>query len=173
MCPESPSQIPTPFLFPSEVTVILNCVFLISLLFFIFYRIFSSVHSLSRVLLFATPWITPRWASLSIPTPRVYPNSCPLSWWCHPAISSSVVPFSSCPQSFPASGISHIIVPLNNIVFCYPFFELHINGCMNFVVFLFLLNKIYSFICTARIQSFFTGLQISMEGILTNCPFYC
>ena len=37
------------------------------------------------------------------PTPRVYPNSCPLSWWCHPAISSSVVPFSSCPQSFPAS----------------------------------------------------------------------
>ena len=37
------------------------------------------------------------------PTPRVYPNSCPLSQWCHPAISSSVVPFSSCPQSFPAS----------------------------------------------------------------------
>ena len=38
------------------------------------------------------------------PTPRVYPNSCPLSWWSHPTISSSVVPFSSCPQSFPASG---------------------------------------------------------------------
>ena len=38
------------------------------------------------------------------PTPRVYPNPCPLSRWCHPAISSSVVPFSSCPQSFPASG---------------------------------------------------------------------
>ena len=38
------------------------------------------------------------------PTPGVYPNSCPLSRWCHPAISSSVVPFSSCPQSFPASG---------------------------------------------------------------------
>ena len=37
------------------------------------------------------------------PTPRVYPNSCPSSRWCHPAISSSVVPFSSCPQSFPAS----------------------------------------------------------------------
>ena len=34
----------------------------------------------------------------------VYPNSCPLSRWCHPTISSSVVPFSSCPQSFPASG---------------------------------------------------------------------
>ena len=37
------------------------------------------------------------------PTPRVYPNSCPSSWWCHPAIWSSVVPFSSCPQSLPAS----------------------------------------------------------------------
>ena len=37
------------------------------------------------------------------PTPRVHPNSCPSSWWCHPAISSSVVPFSSCPQSLPAS----------------------------------------------------------------------
>ena len=38
------------------------------------------------------------------PTPRAYSNSCPLSWWCHPTISSSVVPFSSCLQSFPASG---------------------------------------------------------------------
>ena len=37
------------------------------------------------------------------PTPRVHPNSCPLSQWWHPAISSSVVPFSSCPQSLPAS----------------------------------------------------------------------
>ena len=38
------------------------------------------------------------------PTPGVHPSPCPLSWWCHPTISSSVVPFSSCPQSFPASG---------------------------------------------------------------------
>ena len=38
------------------------------------------------------------------PTPRVYPNSCPLSQWCHPTISSSVIPFSSCLQSFPISG---------------------------------------------------------------------
>ena len=38
------------------------------------------------------------------PTPGVDPNSCPLSWWCHPTISSSLVPFSSCPQSFPASA---------------------------------------------------------------------
>ena len=38
------------------------------------------------------------------PTLGVHPNPCPLSQWCHPAISSSVVSFSSCPQSFPASG---------------------------------------------------------------------
>ena len=38
------------------------------------------------------------------PSPRVCSNSCPLNWWCHPTISSSVSPFSSCPQSFPASG---------------------------------------------------------------------
>ena len=40
------------------------------------------------------------------PTPGVHPSSCTSSWWCHPAISSSVVPFSSCPQSLPASGSS-------------------------------------------------------------------
>ena len=38
------------------------------------------------------------------PTPRVYSHSCPLSRWCHPTISSSVIPFFSCLQSFPASG---------------------------------------------------------------------
>ena len=38
------------------------------------------------------------------PTPGAYPNSCPLSQWCHPTISSSVAPFYSCPQSLPASG---------------------------------------------------------------------
>ena len=39
-----------------------------------------------------------------LPTPGIYPNSCPLSLWCHPTILSSVSPFSSCPQSLPASG---------------------------------------------------------------------
>ena len=38
------------------------------------------------------------------PTSRVHSNPCPLSWWCHPTISSSVIPFTSCPQSSPASG---------------------------------------------------------------------
>ena len=39
------------------------------------------------------------------PTPGVYSNPCPSSWWCHPTISSSIVPFSSCPHSLPASGL--------------------------------------------------------------------
>ena len=43
-------------------------------------------------------------ASLSITNSGVHSNSCPSSWWCHPAISSSVAPLSSCPQSLPVSG---------------------------------------------------------------------
>ena len=48
-------------------------------------------------------WTGARQASQSI-TPGVHPNPYLLSWWCHPTISSSVIPFSSCPQYFPASG---------------------------------------------------------------------
>ena len=58
---------------------------------------FHSVQSLSCVRLIVTPWTAARQASLSIT------NSCPLSQWCHPTISSSVIPFSSRLQSFPAS----------------------------------------------------------------------
>ena len=65
---------------------------------------FSLVQSLSCVHLFATPWTTARQASLSITNTRGHPNPCPSSWWCHSTISSSVIPFSSCPQSFPESG---------------------------------------------------------------------
>ena len=64
----------------------------------------SSVQSLSCVRLLATPWTVAHKASLSIPTPGVYSNSRSLSQWCHPTISSSVIPFPSCLQSFPASG---------------------------------------------------------------------
>ena len=64
---------------------------------------FSSVQLLSHVRLFVTPWIAALQASLSITNSRVHSNSRPLSQWWHPAISSSVVPFSSYPQSLPAS----------------------------------------------------------------------
>ena len=65
---------------------------------------FSSVQSLSHVLLFATPWTAARQASLSFTISRSCSNSYPSSQWCHPTISSSVVSFFSCLQSFPASG---------------------------------------------------------------------
>ena len=65
--------------------------------------LFSSVQSLSSIRLFSIPWIAAHQASLSITISRVHSNSCPSSRWCHPAISSSVIPFSSCPQSLPAS----------------------------------------------------------------------
>ena len=65
---------------------------------------FSSVRSLSHVRLFATPWIAARQASLSITNSQSSLRlKRPSSRWCHPAISLSVVPFSSCPQSLPAS----------------------------------------------------------------------
>ena len=60
------------------------------------------VQSLSRVRLFVTPWTAALQASLSITNSRACSNSCPLSWWCHQTISSSVITFS-CLQSFPAS----------------------------------------------------------------------
>ena len=63
----------------------------------------ASVQLLSHVWFVATPWTAARQASLSITNCWSLPNSCPLSQWCHPTISSSLVPFS-CPQSFPASG---------------------------------------------------------------------
>ena len=64
---------------------------------------FSSVQCLSRVQLFATLWTAARRLPCPSPTPGTCSNSCPLNWWCHPTISSSVIPFSSCLQSFPAS----------------------------------------------------------------------
>ena len=64
---------------------------------------FSSVQSLSLVQLFVTPWTTAHQASLSITNSHSL-NSCPLSRWCHPTISSSVIPFPSFLQSFSASG---------------------------------------------------------------------
>ena len=62
----------------------------------------SSVQSLSQVWLFETPWTVAHQATLS--TPGACANSGPLSRWCHPTMSSSVIPFSSCLQSFPVPG---------------------------------------------------------------------
>ena len=70
------------------------------------FNAFSSVHLSCSLVSDSLQPHEPQCARLPCPsaTPWVHPNSCPLNWWWHPTISSSVVPFSSCPQSFPASG---------------------------------------------------------------------
>ena len=68
-----------------------------------FCPVFLIVQSLNYVWLFATPWILANQASLFFTIFWNFFNSCPLSWWYHPTISSSIIPFSSCLQSFPAS----------------------------------------------------------------------
>ena len=69
-------------------------------------RIFSSVQFSHSVMSNSSQPHGPQHARPPCPSPtlRVYSNSSPLSQWCHPTISSSVIPFSSCPQSFPVSG---------------------------------------------------------------------
>ena len=62
------------------------------------------VQLLSHVQLFATPWTAACQASCPSPSPGVCSSSCPLNWWCHPTISSSVTLFSFYLPSFPASG---------------------------------------------------------------------
>ena len=66
--------------------------------------IHSSVQLLSHIWPFAMQWTAPRQASLAITNSQSLPKHCPLSRWCHPTISFSVVPFSSWLQSFPTSG---------------------------------------------------------------------
>ena len=64
----------------------------------------QSVHSFRHVQLFAPHGLQHARPPCPSPTPKAYPNSCPLSRWCHPTILSLVIPFSYCLQSFPASG---------------------------------------------------------------------
>ena len=93
------------------ITIFLNSIHWVNILCYCFSLwltslCISTVQSLSRVWLLETPWITAHQARppCPSPTPRVYSNSCPSSQWWHQDISSSVAPFSSCPQSLPASG---------------------------------------------------------------------
>ena len=59
------------------------------------------------------------------PTPRVHPNPCPLSWWCHPTISFSVIPIFSCPQSFPSSGPFPWVSSLHEVAEVLKFWAQH------------------------------------------------
>ena len=67
-------------------------------------NLFSSVQSFSRVHFFAHHGLQHARLPYLSPTPSSCSSSCPLTWWCHPTISSSVFPFSSCLQSFLISG---------------------------------------------------------------------
>ena len=92
--------------------LVLICISLISDLFTSYSNVgnlyaFSGKIQVSRSVIFNSLWPhEPQNTRPPCPSPtsKVHPNPCPLSRWCHPTISSSVVPFSSCPQSFPASG---------------------------------------------------------------------
>ena len=71
----------------------------------------AAVHGVVKSQTWLSDWTELNWTESQharppdpSPTPRAHQNPCPLCWWCHPTISSSVVPFTSCPQSFPASG---------------------------------------------------------------------
>ena len=83
----------------------------------------SGVQSLSHVRLFATTYTAAHQHSLSS-TPRACSNSCPSSWWCHPTISSSAIPFSSCLQSFPSSGSLQWVSSSHQVV---KVLELHLQ----------------------------------------------
>ena len=74
-----------------------------------------SVQSLSRVWLFASHELQHARPPCPSPTPRVHPNPCPLSWWCHSIISSSVIPFCSHLQSFPAHGLFKWVSSLHQV----------------------------------------------------------
>ena len=79
------------------------------------------------------------------PTSRVYSNSCPSSQWCHPAISSSVVPFSSCPQSLPASG-------------SFPMSQLFASGGQSIGSFSFSINP---------------SNEVQIRSVAQSCPTLC
>jgi len=90
--------------FPNIFSHSVACLFILSMICCAKAFKFNCVQLLSRVQLFATPWLQHTRLPCPSPSSRACSNSCPLSRWCHPTISSSVIPFSSHLQSFPASG---------------------------------------------------------------------
>ena len=135
------------------------------------------LQSLSCVWLFVTPWNEACQDSLIFTISQVCSKSCPLSWWCHPTISPSVIPFFSSPQSFSASGsfprswhfasggwsigasASSLVLPMNN----QGWFPLGLTGLI------FLLSKGLSrvFSSTTVLKHHFFGAQPSLWSYLT------
>ena len=123
----------------------------------------SPVQSLSCVRLFVTPWTAACQASLSITNSRIYSNSCASSQWCHPAISSSVIPFSSCPHPptirvFSNESALHIRWPE------YWSFSFNISPSLGWTAFISLqfrgLSRVFSNTTVQKHQVF--GTQLSL-----------
>ena len=136
-------------------------VFLLCLTFFIFSSTHTHTHTQRvqfshsivsdslppRVSLYARP-------PFPSPTLEVYSNPCPLSWWCHPTFLSSVIPFSSCLQSFPATG-------------SFPMSQFSISGGQSIVVFSFSISPFNEY---SRLISFRMDWldRLSVQGTLRS-----
>ena len=119
---------------------------------------FSSVQSPSHVQLFATPGLQHTSLSCPSPTPGAYSNTHPSSWWCHPIISSSVIPFFFCLQSFPASGY-------------FPMSQFFTSGGQRYCSFSFSISPSneYSGLISFRMNSFYLlAVQGTLKSLLQH-----
>ena len=119
---------------------------------------FVVVQSISHVWLFATTWTAAHQASLSFTDSWSLLNSSPLSRWCHPNFSSSVTPFSSCFQSFPASG-------------SFPMHQLFASGGQSIEIFSFSINPSneYSGLISFSIDWFYLlAVQKTLKSLLQH-----
>ena len=89
------------------------------------YLLFQLVQFTQSFPLFVTHGLQHARIPCPSPTPGAYSNSCPSSWWCHPTISSSVIPFSSLLQSFPASGSFPVLLLYTKIKSSILLYENH------------------------------------------------
>ena len=112
----------------------------------------------------ATPWTAACQASLSFTVSRACSNSCPLSWWCHPTILPSVVPFSSCPQSFPYMNLPH------------SYIHVWINKCVRLHLYLYLYDNVKWFFkpktemnLTIRTESSLWEKSVCLSSVRVGC----
>ena len=133
------------------------------------------VQLLSCVQLFASPWTTACWASLPSPSPRVCSNSCSLRWWCHPTISSSVIPFfSSCLQSFQHQGLFSWVASLHQVAKVLELQLQHLLLCCSVARWCLALLQCHGMYCTRPLsmgfprQEYWSALPFSSPGDLPN-----
>ena len=105
-------------------------------------------------------------------SPWVCSNLCPLSQWCHPNISSSVAPFSSCPHSFPASGsfaMSHLFTESHSVLFPFIATRTHLSSLVPF----FLLLFFHHYFSRLNTDTFCPIIPNSTDPVLTCLPERC